>query len=197
MISPEVPVQKTEEVFSKGKLFELIHETQPDGRVFEKARRAPGVRLIISDQKSKKVLLTKEFRKELDDWDYRLPGGKVFDTLDEYESFRESRQDILVAARSKAIEESLQETGIEVSELKQFKKSTLGATVEWDLFVFEVTQWQHSTIGQQLEEGEDIDADGWFSYEEVINMILNGDLKEERIALILLQWISAQNEGDK
>jgi hypothetical protein len=33
-------------IFAKGKIFELVHISQKDGRVFEVARRAPGVRLI-------------------------------------------------------------------------------------------------------------------------------------------------------
>lgn len=67
----------------RGKLFDIIQIPQPDGRVFEVARRAPGVRVIVHDAKEQKVLLTREFRRELDAWDYRLPGGKVFDTLNE------------------------------------------------------------------------------------------------------------------
>jgi len=31
-----------------------------------------------------KILLSREYRSELDRYDYRLPGGKVFDTLAEY-----------------------------------------------------------------------------------------------------------------
>lgn len=181
-----------ETVFAKGKLFELVHLKQPDGRVFEVARRAPGVRLIISDKENKKILLTKEFRQELGGWDYRLPGGKVFDTLDEYEAHRAEGDDILPAAINKAKNEAEEEAGIEVHGLQLFKKSTLGATVEWDLFVFDVTDWNEHQLGQQLEHGETIVADNWFSYKEVKNMILTGEMKEERIALILLQWISYQ-----
>jgi ADP-ribose pyrophosphatase len=193
MISPEQFGNKPkEEIFAKGKLFELVHETQPDGRVFEVARRAPGARLIIADKENRKELLTREFRKELNDWDYRLPGGKVFDSLDDYEAFRTSGNDILAAASKKATEESVEEAGIEITELEQFKKSTLGATVEWDLFVFEAKKWQTAASGQQLEAGEAIEADNWFSYEEVIEKILNGEMHEERIALILLQWIEKQ-----
>ncbi len=44
--------------------------------MFETAVRSPGVRLIIV--KDNQMLITKEFRGELDDYDYRLPGGKVF-----------------------------------------------------------------------------------------------------------------------
>ncbi len=186
--------KRSEEIFAKGRLFELVHETQPDGRVFEVARRAPGVRLIIADKENKKVLLTKEYRKELNDWDFRLPGGKVFDSLEEYEAFRQSGKDILSAAVKKAGEESTEEAGIEITEPLLFKKSTLGATVEWDLFVFEVGDWRLAQSGQQLEAGETIEADQWFDYDEVSKKILNGEMQEERIALILLQWINGQEK---
>lgn len=184
-----------EEIFARGKLFELVHEYQTDNRVFEIARRAPGVRLIINDADNKKILLTKEFRKELGHWDYRLPGGKVFDSLDEYEAFRSDKQDISVAAEEKARAESIEEAGIEVGELRLFKKSTLGATVEWDLFVFEALKWQMVDGGQQLEAGEQIEADRWVTFDEARSMILVGDMHEERIALILLQWINQQTKG--
>ena len=35
-----------EEIFARGKMFELVHISQPNGKVFEVARRAPGVRLL-------------------------------------------------------------------------------------------------------------------------------------------------------
>lgn len=179
----------SEQTVAKGKIFELVQTTQPDGRVFEVARRAPGVRVIIADHDKRQVLLTREYRHELQTEDYRLPGGKVFDTLDEYETFRESGEDIVAAASRKAIAESAEEAGIEVREAKLYKKSTLGATVEWDLYVFEAVSWRVHDNGQQLEAGEDIAADTWVSYDEVRQMILRGDMSEERISLILLQWL--------
>jgi len=187
----------SEEIVASGKLFELVHETQPDGRVFEKARRAPGVRLIIVDRPKGTILLTKEFRKELGGWDYRLPGGKVFDSLGEYDAHRQSGAAILEAATKKAREEAVEEAGIDTKELTLFRKSTLGATVEWDLYVFEVGKWSLSEGGQQLEEGEMIEAVSWFGYEEVEAMIMRGDMQEDRIALILLQWIAKQKESTK
>lgn len=182
----------TEKIAAKGIIFELVQTPQPDGRVFEKARRAPGVRVIIADKANKKVLLTREFRHELGEWDYRLPGGKVFDSLDEYEAFRSSGEDIVEAAKKQAINEAQQEAGIEIDELELYKKSTLGATVEWDLYVFEATNWQASVHGQELEVGEKIEADNWFGYNEAKAMILRGEMQEERIALVLLQWLEAQ-----
>lgn len=178
-----------EEIFAKGKLFELVHLKQEDGRVFEVARRAPGVRLIIADEVNKKVLLTKEYRRELGEWDYRLPGGKVFDALDEFESFRTSSKDIVDAAKVKAIEEAQQEAGVDIADLTLFKTSVLGATVEWNLYVFESTNWQLSVDGQELEVGEKIEADNWVPYEDAKRMVLEGKMQEERVALILLQWL--------
>ena len=178
-----------EEIYAKGKLFELVHQMQPDGRVFEIARRAPGVRVIIADKTNKKVLLTKEYRNELNAWDYRLPGGKVFDTLDEYEAHRNSGDDILDAAKSKAKAEAAEEAGVTISDVELITKSTLGATVEWDLYIFEARDWHENEEGQALEVGEQIETGQWFSYEEVEELIVEGAMQEERVALALLRWI--------
>lgn len=184
-----------EEIFAKGKLFELVHVTQPDGRVFEIARRAPGVRLIISDKENEKVLLTKEFCQELDGWDFRLPGGKVFDSLEEYEAHRATAEDMLPKVLKKGVQEGREEAGLEIQSLHLFRKSTLGATVEWDLFVMEVDAWEHAPEGQALEEGEKIEAEAWLSYAEVEKLIFDGGMQEERVALILLRWIAQQKGG--
>jgi len=188
-----------EEIFAKGKIFELVHETQPDGRIFEVARRAPGVRIIIDDKENKKILLTKEFRRELSAHDFRLPGGKVFNTLDEYSAYREGGEDILAAAESQAKVEAAEEAGIDISELQLVRKSALGATVEWDLYVFETLVWQPHKDGQQLKDDEpqDITDASFYDYAAVKKMILDGHMQEERIALILLQWITKQEQENE
>ena len=178
-----------EDIVAKGKIFELVQIKQDDGRVFEVARRAPGVRLIIHDAEAGKVLLTREYRHELGEWDWRLPGGKVFDSLDDFEAFRSSGEDIVEAAKRKAIEEAQQEAGVEIADLELYKKSVLGATVEWDLYVFVSDNWQLSVDGQELEAGEQIEADQWLTYDEARQMALDGSMREERIALIMLQWL--------
>lgn len=185
---------KPVQVAFKGRLFEIVHQEQPDGRSFEIARRAPGVRLIIADKEQQKILLTREFRQELQEWDYRLPGGKVFDSLEEFEAFRASNGDILEAATRKAKAEGREEAGVVIEEVELVKKSTLGATVEWDLYVFEVTRW-HYDGNQALEDGEQIETGNWFTYEEAEKMIIGGEMQEERIALALLQWIRQQERG--
>lgn len=181
-----------ESIYAQGKMFELVHLKQPDGRVFEVARRAPGVRVIIANQQKRQVLLTKEFRRELNGYDYRLPGGKVFDSLAEFEQFRGTERDILEPASAKAQAEAAEEAGMMIDGVTLFKKSTLGATVEWDLYVFEATSWREHQDGQTLEEGEQVDDVSWYDFDKVEKMILAGDMQEERIALILLQWLHSR-----
>lgn len=184
-----------EKVVASGKIFELVQTTQPDGRVFEVARRAPGVRVIIADKMKRQVLLTKEFRKELQGWDFRLPGGKVFDSLEAFEAFRQSGGDLRAAAQHKVKEESLEEAGVSVRDLSFVTKSTLGATVEWDLYVFETFDWQFHRDGQQLQEDEVNDIAGFdlYDYADVEDMIVSGKMQEHRIALVLLQWLKRQS----
>src|SRR5205814_6024100 len=137
-------------IYASGQLFELVHLLQPDGRVFEVARRAPGVRVIIADKAKRQILLQREFRRELGGYDFRLPGGKAFDTLAEFETFRKSGAEVADAAAAKARAEAYEEAGMAVEEMQFFKKSTLGATVEWDLYVFEATKWHMNKNGQAL-----------------------------------------------
>ena len=109
--------------------------------------------------------------------------------MDEFATFRTSGEDIVEAAKRQAINEAQQEAGVEIAELKLYKKSVLGATVQWDLYVFEAKKWQLRVQGQELEVGELIEADTWVEYDEARQMILDGKMQEERIALVLLQWL--------
>lgn len=181
-------------IYATGRIFELVQIPKADGRVFEVARRAPGVRLIIANKAKKRVLLTREHRWELDSYDYRLPGGKVFDTIKEFEEFRKTGQEVQQAATEKAKQEAAEEAGMQVDAVQLFKKSMLGATVEWDLYVFEATEWQPHKDGQDLKEDEQMGIDvAFYDYARVEQMILNGDMQEERIGLILLQWLKKQS----
>ncbi len=77
-----------------GKMWVAEQSTQPDGRVFERVLRAPGSRIIIV--KDGKMLFTREKRGELGGKvDYRLPGGKVFDTNEVFQAYLESGKDRL------------------------------------------------------------------------------------------------------
>lgn len=177
-----------EKITHKGKIIEVVqNEVELNGKkkVFEFARRSPGTRLIIV--KGNTVLVSKEFRNEINGYDYRLPGGKVYDTLDEYNAALTSEVDINEAAKLAAIKEAKEEVGVEVKNLSLFHKSTCGATVVWDLFYFVVHDF---TQGEQdLEDGEDISFE-FINKEKVKAMCLDGSISEERSALVLLRYLA-------
>lgn len=58
---------ETEEEFTVDNQKKVIRRTM--------VRRPPGIRALIVNEENQ-ILLSKEFRYELNDWDYRLPGGK-------------------------------------------------------------------------------------------------------------------------
>ena len=111
----------TDNILYRGKLFQVISRSRRakltvDGREITKeltvelVRRPPGVRAIIRD--GQKLLLNREFRYELNDWDYRLPGGKVFDRLEDFEKAIEENT-IDENAYRKLAEEVREEADIE------------------------------------------------------------------------------------
>ncbi|HWO07454.1 MAG TPA: NUDIX hydrolase [Candidatus Paceibacterota bacterium] len=154
--------------------------------VYENARCAPGVRLIIPMPQNK-ILLTREYRTYLSDYVFRLPGGKVVDSLEEYNAFLKSDADIKDAARAAAIKEAREEVGLVVNDVELFAISKCGASIEWDLYYFVVKSFTEAE--QQLEHEEDITL-ALTDIEEVKKMCLDGRMKEEHSALILLQYLS-------
>ena len=120
-----------EKIMYQGKLIEVVqqHISVGDKQILrEFARRAPGTRLIIPTQDGK-ILLTKEFRFELQDYDIRLPGGKMLDTLEEYNEFLKSGNDLTEKARQAAIKEAREEVGVIVKEIEPFGISKCGTSI--------------------------------------------------------------------
>ncbi|MEK7619000.1 MAG: NUDIX domain-containing protein, partial [Patescibacteria group bacterium] len=154
-------------------------------RVLEKVRRSPGVRLIITTD-DHKFVLTKELRKEVGGYDIRLPGGKVFDTLDEYRAACNARENLLEKAEAAARKEAREEVGIEIEKLRYLTTSTCGATVEWDLYYFQVEKFVELE-GQNLELGEDINVIK-VHRDEVLQMCLDGRIGEDRSVAVLLRY---------
>ncbi len=172
----------------QGKIIEVVQkEVEQGGKTmtFEIARRSPGARLIIP--KDGKIILSKEFRHEKNGYDYRLPGGKVYDSLEEYNTALDSGIDITESAQKAAIKEAYEEAGIEVKNISFFHKSICGATVMWDLFYFVVNDFNKST--QHLEDGEDITIE-LVDREKIKEMCLDGTIGEERSALVLLRYLN-------
>ena len=178
------------QVFS-GKIWQVQQSTESDGRVFERALRAPGSRIIIV--KDNKILLQREKRHELvGKTDIRLPGGKVFDTLDEFEVFD---GDIIEASRLSITKEASEEAGIIVApdSLKYQGVDTLGATVSWDLHYWLAENFEISQTGTQFHESEidEIEGNFWANFDEVKRIILDKDkFSESRSALMLLRIIN-------
>jgi hypothetical protein len=178
-----------ETITYQGKIVEVVEFPSADGKkIFEKARRAPGVRLIIPIGEDS-LLLTKEYRQETGGYDFRLPGGKVFDSLEEYNKFLQSGVDILNPATIKAKEEGKEEVGIDVKELDFIYTSILGATMQWDLLYFVVKEYKRGE--QALEQGEDIEVVE-ITRDEAAEMCLDGRISEERSALVLLRYLTGK-----
>lgn len=121
MIKPK-PKIESEQIVYQSKIVEVVQQKVKLGgekKIFEFARRSPGTRLIIVTPENK-LLLSKEYRSELDGYDYRLPGGKVFDTLSEYNEFLVSGKDVIEKAKIAAAKEGLEETGIEIEDMNLF-----------------------------------------------------------------------------
>lgn len=151
-------------------------------------RRPPGIRALIVDKKEKKILLSKEFRYEFNSWDYRLPGGKVFDSLEEYKkSLKEN--DVLEHVEKTVAKEVLEEIGLIVKNPKLLKISKNGAAVIWDLYYYEIIEYSLSENGPCLEENEIVDGFVWKSFDEVIELCVNQDIHEDRTIAVLLSYI--------
>lgn len=172
-----------EEIKYSGKIIEVVQFKNGD-RVFEKARRSPGVRaLIVSGER---ILLSKEYRTEIGDFDFRLPGGKVFDRLEEYK--QHISDDLISYAKEAVKKEVREEVGLLVNNPKLLKVSRAGATVEWDLYYFLISEFEVSKKGQELEDGEDISF-AWYTLKEVEDICTSGRMQEDRSVGVVLSYL--------
>lgn len=172
-----------------GKIIEVVEKTH-DGRVFEIARRSPGVRALIV--KDNKMLLSREFRTETNNYDFRLPGGKVFDKLNDYNKF--SDKNLLPFAQDAVIKEVYEEVGLIARSPKLIKVSKAGATIEWDLYYFEINDFK--TDKQHLEDGEDITFE-WYSFDEVLRLCQENMVQEDRSVGVILNYLIKNMEFRK
>lgn len=186
-------MKKEESLFNNG-FFEFL-KTEEDFVVENQlkhikrnmVRRPPGIRALIVNENNQ-ILLSREFRYELNDWDYRLPGGKVFDSLDDYKSALEN--DTVMENVLKTVpKEVLEEVGLVVRNPKLLKVSLDGAGVIWDLYYFEIRDYKKSDNGPQLEENEIINGYKWYEFNDIIKMCKNNEIHEDRTVGVLLTYI--------
>lgn len=189
---------KGQNVLFTGKYFEVfdqVVEYFEDGisknYLIETVRRPPSIRALIVDLKSGKVLLTKEFRTELAGWDYRLPGGKVFETLEEFLSCVHSGQDIVPFADAKVDEEILEEAGVVVKSKQLYHKSITGVTIHWDIYYYAIYDFEQSV--SQLCAAEFIIPE-WVEIDKAKVMCFSGEISEERSAMVLLKYLQDIDE---
>ncbi len=176
-----------EKIVFQWKIVEVVHQlVKIDWHelVFEIAKRSPGVRLIICDKN--KILLTKEYRTEHKWYDYRLPGGKVFDTLAEY---NKNKKDIKKYALVAAKRECEEEVGLVPKSPKLYYISTAWATIEWDLYYYIVKKFTTHVKWQQLELGEYIDVE-WKTKKEIFALIKKWAMHEDRSVGVLMRYLS-------
>lgn len=166
---------------------EFIVENQVKRVKRDIVRRPPGIRALIVS-KNNKILLSKEFRYEFNDWDYRLPGGKVFESLNDYKLALEN--DTVKENVLKTVPKEVQEeVGLVVRNPKLLKVSKDGAGVIWDLYYFEIKDYKKSENGPQLEEEEIINGYKWYEFHEIITMCQKNQIKEDRTVAVLLTYI--------
>lgn len=182
----------SQEIKFSGRIFDIVHQQVDVGwdkiKTFEKAVRSPGTRLIIIDSENR-ILLTREYRIENSGYDYRLPGGKVFDTGEEYKQFLDQKIDILPIAQKAALKEAEEEVWIIQSDCEFFALTHAAATIDWDLYYFVL---RNSVIGKQsLEEGEHITYDR-YGLSDLVRMCMDGSMQEERSCTVLLRFLHNQ-----
>lgn len=169
------------------RMIEVEDDMNGKKTLFEIAERSPGVRLLFINE-DKQILLAKEWRREMEGWDYRLPGGKLFDKVSEYVEFLENGWDINKKAKEIAIAEWKQETGIIVKDMKIMKIDHVGSTVNWDLFYILVTDYDDSILEQELHWAEDITI-GRYDYKQVLDIMKTDKMQEWRSKGFLYDYI--------
>lgn len=176
-----------ETIVYEWKIFEVVQQLVKIGdkeMTRELARRSPGVRMIICD--GDKILLTKEFRYELNAFDYRLPGGKVCDTLEEYTAHKQNIEQEAMLAVKRECEE---ETGLIPQNPVLYHVSKVWATIERDLYYYVIEKYTQHADGQHLEAGEHITVE-WKTRQEVKDLIKAWAMHEDRSVGVLMRFLS-------
>lgn len=192
-IEPLVGVVDWKTVFD-GNIWRVQQTLHTSGKTFEKAVRSPGSRLIVTT--NGQILLSREKRRELGGIvDYRLPGGKVFDTSEEYVAFLATGQNIVDMSRLSVAREGLEEVGLKIdpTTLTYLGVDVLGATCEWDLHYWLCEEFLEAEGGAQHKESEadEIEGSVWVTFEEARKLALDPrQFSESRSARMLLSYVA-------
>lgn len=175
-----------EEIVFQGKIIEVAQQTvKIDNKELlrEIARRSPWVRLIICN--GDKILLTKEFRRDRNGRDYRLPWGKVFDTLKEYNQHKyDIKKYSLLAVKREAEEEAW----LIPLDPSLWYISKVWSTIERDLHYYVVHKFVQHPKWQHVEAGENITVE-WKTKQEIKNIVKIWWMQEDRSVGVLLRYL--------
>ncbi len=167
------------EVF-KGRNFSVRQERVEldDGRVetHEHVWRTDGVRIIAIDSNDA-VLLTHEYRHELGERDWRVPGGKI-----------DADESAVDAARR----EMREETGFEAATMRYLWATTPDSTVRYRRYFFRASGL--TSVGTAPDPGEKMTVH-WVNLGEACEKALRGEIREEISALALLQLRHTQRNA--
>ncbi len=154
-----------------GKHFRVYHELVDLGgdnpETFEYVWRTDGARIVARD--GERILLTREFRHELNDVDWRLPGGKV---------------DPPESPETAARRELQEETGYTASAWEFLWSTTPDSTVRYRRHFFVATDLTFVGVARDL--GEHIE-NRWVGIDEACSLALEGQIREEISALAILR----------
>lgn len=163
-------------------------------KTFQFVERSPGVRALVTA--GDMIFLNKEYRVESGGWDYRLPGGKVFDSREEYDRFRqENSEERNLSAKTfeTVVKELREETELQFqpNSIKFVEKTNCGSVICWDLFFFHLKL--DSVENQNLDRCQSIEGECtvpcWLSFDEVIALCISGKIQEDRSQAFLLRFI--------
>jgi len=167
----------------------------PNGeiRMFEFVERSPGVRALMFQ--SHHLLINREWRSEFNSWDWRLPGGRVFESIEEYDTARKSSSDLSDLNRRAVSREVREETGVvtDPSEWSFFATSVAGATIRWDLHYFSthtdrIPLTYHWKAPETAEEQTET---FWKSFDEIHRIIESGEMREDRSVVQTLKFLAS------
>lgn len=174
----------------KGEIIEVLRKQTPHG-IHEIARRSPGVRIIALTHDDK-IMISRERRTYLQkEWDYRLPGGKVVDKLEDYLNLLKRLEDgfdggdITDTIKCAVAKEGKEEIGITIRDAQLIHISDSGGTIEWDLWYWLVRPNDYFEGEQELEADEEIEILKLTPY-EVSVLVLNKEISEDRSRAVLV-----------
>lgn len=162
---------------------------------YELVRRGPGVRAIVI--KDEKILLNREYRYELGRWDYRLPGGKVFDSYTDYEDAMKN-QSVHQIIQNRLADELVEEADIQIVKSELLEVLHCGFTVEWDLHYFLISEYEPlpSFYNDEIQKSEyEYIVHCWVDCSKVLSMCLKGEILEARSAYVLIKYLMSKKRN--